>query len=63
MKATLKTFAAPAFVMTIFAITCLAQAPQPPSRPSPSPQVKQTVDAVSGQRVGQNDSILAGIEA
>jgi hypothetical protein len=62
MKATLKTFAAPAFVMTIFAITCLAQAPQPPSQPSPSPQVKQTVDAVSGHWAGQMTASLPGLK-
>jgi len=62
MKATLKTFAAPAFLMTILGITCLPQAPQSPSQPSPSPQVKQTVDAVSGHWAGQMTASLPGLK-
>ena len=58
MKATPKTSTALAFVLTIFAITCLAQAPQPPSQPPSPPQVKQTVDAVSGHWIGQMTAML-----
>ena len=56
----LKTYAAPAFVVTIFAITCLGQAPQPPGQPPSPPQVKRTVDAVSGRWAGQMTATLPG---
>ena len=62
MKVTLKATAAPVYVVTIFVITCLGQAAQPPAQPPSPPQVKQTVDAVSGYWTGQMTAALPGVK-
>ena len=62
MNALLKTSAASAFVMTIVVIACPGQAAQPSVQPASPPQVKQTVDAVSGHWAGQMTAALPGLK-
>ena len=64
MNATIKclNLSAKVLLIVMLAVTCVAQTQQTPNQPGPSPQVKQTVEAVTGYWVGYMTTSLPGIK-
>ena len=64
MNATIKclNLSAKVLLIVMLAVTCVAQTQQTPNQPGPSPQVKQTAEAVTGYWVGYMTTSLPGIK-
>ena len=64
MRATIKgmNLSLNVLLIVMLTVTCAAQTRQAPSQPGPPPQVKQTVEAVSGHWVGHMTASLPRIK-
>ena len=60
MNVTLKNLSQQALPAVLLAVTCVAQTRPTPSQAAPLPEIKQTVEAVSGHWVGPMTATLPG---